>query len=189
MKRFLIASFIFLIWFCVGSWIYLCKVKAFCVEKNSVTERIPVKNTPQPNTGATAVVEVSQQAETVTADTTAVQKNETFSHHKILYFGFDSENPKRDNALRDYIIALKTYLNTYPDKKISITGHTDSVGETEDNAWIGMQRAKSAMKYLIAQGIPEAQILLYSKGETEPIAPNTTKDGRRRNRRVELMIN
>ncbi|MCB0374457.1 MAG: OmpA family protein, partial [Sinomicrobium sp.] len=107
----------------------------------------------------------------------------------VIYFDFDSEQYSTDGELKEYIKALKTYLEAGPARKISIIGHTDNVGETADNEWIGMQRAKSAMKYLVSQGIPEERITLYSKGESEPIAPNTTGEGRKRNRRVEININ
>lgn len=193
MKRFFIAFFIFFIWFCIGSWIYTCKIKALCTEnkndRNTVTTRVPVKNTLPVSAEDTAVSAVPEQAVVKAKDSIVTEETDTLSHHKVLYFGFDSEKHKTDQALKAYITALKTYLNTHPGKKISITGHTDSVGEAADNEWIGMQRAKSAMKYLVTQGIPEDRIVLRSKGEAEPIAPNTTKDGRRRNRRVEIMIN
>ena len=129
-----------------------------------------------------------EQIETAT-DTTARESLETVAYNKVLYFGFDSEKHKTDKALKDYILALKAYLETHSDEKISITGHTDNVGKTTDNEWIGMQRAKNAMKYLVSQGIPGDRITLRSKGETAPIAPNTTREGRERNRRVEITIN
>lgn len=192
MKRFLPAFFIFLIWFFLGAWVYTCKIKVLCSQnsdrKSSVIEQpIPENNvSPLPETINTSYKE--DKTETAT-DTTARENIEAVEYNKVLYFGFDSEKHKTDKALKDYILALKTYLETHPDQKISITGHTDNVGQTTDNEWIGMQRAKNAMKYLVSQGIPKDRITLLSRGEAEPIAPNTTKEGRERNRRVEITVN
>lgn len=109
--------------------------------------------------------------------------------NKTLYSTFASEGFEPDNTLQAYAIELKAYLEKYPDKKVTITGHTDNVGEEIDNDWIGMERAKSAMKYLISQGIPAEKLQALSKGETSPIADNTTKEGRQQNRRIEITVN
>lgn len=109
--------------------------------------------------------------------------------NKTLYSTFASEGFEADNTLQAYAIELKAYLEKYPDKKVTITGHTDNVGEEIDNDWIGMERAKSAMKYLISQGIAAEKLLAQSKGEASPVADNATKEGRQQNRRIEITVN
>ena len=106
--------------------------------------------------------------------------------NKVLYSGFASNTFKPDNTLQAYALELKGYLNKFPSKNVVITGHTDNVGAEEDNEWIGMQRAKNVMNYLISQGIAEERMLAASKGELEPVAPNTTLEGQRLNRRIEI---
>jgi len=181
MKSFITGFFILLIWFFAGSWIYTCKIKARCTEKPQektsvpLAEKVPVKDT--------------IAVEDTIAVKEIVNNNETTAYNKVLYFEFDSERHRKDKAFKLYITNLKTYLNTEPGKTLNIIGHTDNVGEASDNEWIGMQRAKSAMKYLISQGIPKERIQVFSKGETEPLASNSTKEGRRRNRRVEITVN
>ncbi len=182
MKSFIIGFFILLIWFFAGSWIYTCKIKGRCTEKPKektsvpLAEKVLVKDTITVK-DSTAVKEIDNNDETASA------------YNKVLYFKFDSERHRRDNEFKLYITNLKTYLNTEPEKTLNVIGHTDNVGEASDNEWIGMQRAKSAMKYLISQGIPKERIQVFSKGETEPLASNTTKEGRRQNRRVEIIVN
>ncbi|MEM6720985.1 MAG: OmpA family protein [Bacteroidota bacterium] len=107
---------------------------------------------------------------------------------KILYAGFGSNTFKPDNTLNAYAIELKNYLAKNPTKGVEIIGHTDSNGEAEDNMWIGKQRAKSVMQYFVSQGIDEQKLTISSKGETAPIAPNTTLEGQQLNRRIEINI-
>ncbi len=110
--------------------------------------------------------------------------------NKTLYSGFASKEFKPDNTLQAYALELKAYLAKYPAKKVLVTGHTDNVGEAEANAWIGMERAKNVMNYLIATGgIPPNNITAESKGETAPVADNATTEGRRLNRRIEINVN
>ena len=109
--------------------------------------------------------------------------------NKILYSGFASNDFRPDNSLLGYTIELKNYLEKYPAKKVTIIGHTDNVGESEDNEWIGQQRANSVMRYLVSQGVSGDKITAISRGENEPIDDNRTQEGRRKNRRIEIKIN
>lgn len=107
---------------------------------------------------------------------------------KILYAGFGSKTFKPDNTLNAYALELKNYLAKHPTKKVEIIGHTDSNGEAEANLWFGKERAKSVMEYFISQDIDASRLTISSKGETAPIAPNTTLEGQRLNRRIEINI-
>ncbi len=107
---------------------------------------------------------------------------------KILYAGFGSKTFKPDNTLNAYALELKNYLAKHPTKHVEIIGHTDSNGETEANFWFGKERAKSVMEYFVSQDIDASKLAISSKGETDPIAPNTTLEGQRLNRRIEINI-
>jgi len=109
--------------------------------------------------------------------------------NKILYSGFASKGFKPDNTLRAYALELKNYLDKYPSKSATITGHTDSVGDDIANDWFGMERAKNVKNYLVSLGIVETRLEALSKGETSPIDTNNTLEGRRKNRRIEININ
>ena len=67
---------------------------------------------------------------------------------------------------------------------ISITGYTDSVGTEAYNMKLGMARAKSVQTYLASRGVDGSRMAVDSKGESDPVAPNSTAAGRALNRRV-----
>jgi OOP family OmpA-OmpF porin len=73
-------------------------------------------------------------------------------------------------------------------KNIEIVGHTDSAGSEEYNQNLSEKRADSVASYLEMKGIPYDKIQKWGEGESNPIAPNDTKVGRAKNRRVELTI-
>jgi outer membrane protein OmpA-like peptidoglycan-associated protein len=72
---------------------------------------------------------------------------------------------------------------------IEIEGHTDSTGSTELNQRLGLARAENVKRYLYeAYQIPLHKINVISFGESKPVAPNDTKDGRAQNRRVVIKV-
>ncbi len=66
------------------------------------------------------------------------------------------------------------------------TGHTDSIGTDAYNQKLSERRATTVKEYMVSQGIPAAKITTLGKGETQPVATNKTKDGRAKNRRVDI---
>ena len=85
----------------------------------------------------------------------------------------------------DQIVAI---LNKYPDYKVSIAGHTDSVGGERYNKKLSEERAKSCYDYLLSKDISNARMSYIGYGETQPIATNSTREGRSLNRRVEFNL-
>jgi outer membrane protein OmpA-like peptidoglycan-associated protein len=67
---------------------------------------------------------------------------------------------------------------------ITITGYTDSIGTDAYNMKLGMARAMSVRNYLASKGVDASRMTADSKGEADPIAPNSTAEGRQQNRRV-----
>jgi outer membrane protein OmpA-like peptidoglycan-associated protein len=67
---------------------------------------------------------------------------------------------------------------------ITITGYTDSIGSEAYNLKLGMARAVSVRSYLASKGVDASRMTADSKGEADPIAPNSTPEGRQQNRRV-----
>ena len=72
--------------------------------------------------------------------------------------------------------------------KITLEGHTDSVGSPESNLELSRKRAESAKKYLVDKGVTDAVISIESFGESKPLADNNTEEGRLKNRRVVIII-
>lgn len=73
-------------------------------------------------------------------------------------------------------------------KTLMVSGHTDNVGADANNLKLSQMRAATVKKYLIAKGVPATKIQSVGFGETMPIAPNDTPEGRQQNRRVEFEI-
>ncbi len=89
------------------------------------------------------------------------------------------------NAILDQIVVL---MNKYPDYNLSINGHTDSIGSSVTNQKLSENRAKSCYDYLVRKGISGTRMNYIGYGETQPIADNRFKDGRKKNRRVEFNL-
>ena len=80
------------------------------------------------------------------------------------------------------------FLEINPTVKISIHGHTDNVGDNNDNLALSKNRAREVQNYLISKGINESRLSYDGFGETQPIASNETEEGRAKNRRTEFLI-
>jgi outer membrane protein OmpA-like peptidoglycan-associated protein len=103
-------------------------------------------------------------------------------------FGTGSNNAKlstRSNTSLDRVVKL---LNDNPGMKLRIEGHTDNIGEEDDNEDLSSERAKAVMDYFISKGIAEDRLSKEGFGETMPIADNNTAAGRAQNNRIELKI-
>jgi outer membrane protein OmpA-like peptidoglycan-associated protein len=79
-------------------------------------------------------------------------------------------------------------LNRHEKTKLSIEGHTDSVGEATYNNQLSMQRANSVANYLQGTNVDANRLQTIGMGESQPIANNDTVQGRQKNRRVELRV-
>lgn len=75
-----------------------------------------------------------------------------------------------------------------PDVVLELQGHTCSLGSADYNMKLGQRRAQSVFDYLTAKGVSASRLKIVSYGLTKPVAPNTTEDGRAKNRRVDLVI-
>ncbi|HYW14027.1 MAG TPA: OmpA family protein [Longimicrobium sp.] len=91
-------------------------------------------------------------------------------------------------AGRENLRQLSNSLRQYPETEVLIVGHTDSQGTDDYNMRLSFQRAEAARAFLAAQGIAANRIRVEGRGETEPVADNSTDSGRSQNRRVEIAI-
>lgn len=90
--------------------------------------------------------------------------------------------PESENTLRK---ALKT-LETYSDITVEIAGYTDDVGSATSNQKLSEKRANAVRDWLIREGITPERIQAAGYGESNPIAPNNTPEGKQKNRRIEF---
>ena len=86
------------------------------------------------------------------------------------------------------ISRVATIMNKYPDTTIQIIGYTDSTGSEAYNQQLSQQRAISVLNALAAQGVNASRMTAIGMGESNPIADNSTAEGRMLNRRVNIKI-
>ncbi|MBX2883045.1 MAG: OmpA family protein [Granulosicoccus sp.] len=82
---------------------------------------------------------------------------------------------------------LAQQLLAYPKLRIRVSAHTDSLGDDQENMLLSRRRALAVSKHLVAAGVSKFRLEAVSYGETNPVASNDTKEGRAKNRRVELI--
>jgi outer membrane protein OmpA-like peptidoglycan-associated protein len=119
-------------------------------------------------------------------------KNPAGGDTLALYFEFDEDamNPRTCRQLE--IVSL--ILRADPGKKLTLSGHTDSLGTENYNHGLSSRRAAVVRDFLIKAGAAPAQIITIAKGASQPRRPNTTAtgddnpEGRRANRRTEIYL-
>ncbi|MEM9920081.1 MAG: OmpA family protein [Bacteroidota bacterium] len=104
-----------------------------------------------------------------------------------IYFPFNSTVKDKNAKVDDYLKQLGERLQQ-TEEQISITGHTDNIGEDEANMALGQKRAESIRDLLVGYGIAANRITVDSKGERQAATSNDTDEGRHRNRRTVLRI-
>ncbi|MGI9293031.1 MAG: OmpA family protein, partial [Pseudomonadales bacterium] len=84
---------------------------------------------------------------------------------------------------------VREAIQVFPDSDLSVEGHTDSFGGDEFNLKLSQLRAESVRSYLLANmSLDPATITATGFGESKPIANNESKEGRVKNRRIDLVI-
>jgi peptidoglycan-associated lipoprotein len=98
-----------------------------------------------------------------------------------IYFDFDKSNIRPGDA--KILDASATYLKANTNQLVLIEGHCDERGTIEYNLALGERRAKSAMNYLVAQGIDASRFTLISYGKERPVCTEKTEACWAKNRR------
>ncbi|MDX1476378.1 MAG: OmpA family protein [Saprospiraceae bacterium] len=105
----------------------------------------------------------------------------------LIYFPFNSTKPEFSQEIHAYLDAVAGRL-AQTNERVILTGHTDDEGSNNSNYYLGHWRASAVRDALVQKGVEAARITVESKGELEPLAGNNTREGRERNRRVELRL-
>jgi OOP family OmpA-OmpF porin len=102
------------------------------------------------------------------------------------FFDFDKSvlKPAGKAKLTDLVAKIKG-INL---EVIIAVGHTDSIGSDAYNQKLSVRRAEAVKAYLVSKGIEKNRIYTEGKGEKQPVADNKTKEGRAKNRRVEIEV-
>jgi len=104
---------------------------------------------------------------------------------KVL-FAYDRSDLSAD--AKGSLDKLRTTLLKYPETNITVIGHTDNKGTEKYNQTLSENRANSVTDYTSQNGIDNNRLTAIGKGETDPIATNSTEEGSASNRRVEFVI-
>jgi len=83
---------------------------------------------------------------------------------------------------------VASILKNNPDLKLRVEGHTDSTGIPENNKILSQLRALAVKQYLVKKGIDPDRITIFGYGQERPVATNETREGKAKNRRVEMKI-
>lgn len=86
------------------------------------------------------------------------------------------------------LMRLKELLEEHPEMRIELRGHTDGQGTVDYNQRLSEARAKAVADYLVKRGIDRRRLTWKGYGKSQPMADNTSAEGRRQNRRVEYMV-
>ena len=110
----------------------------------------------------------------------------TVTYAADAFFDFDKSvlKPEGKAKLDDLVNKVKS-INL---EVIIAVGHTDSIGTDAYNQKLSVRRAEAVKAYLVSKGIEKNRIYTEGKGEKQPIADNRTKEGRAKNRRVEIEV-
>lgn len=110
--------------------------------------------------------------------------------HKVILNNifFDTNSFELKTESLSELDKLVDFMTLNPTLKIEISGHTDNVGNDQANQVLSENRAKSVYQYLISNKVDASRLVYKGYGETQPIAPNDTDEGRQKNRRTEFKI-
>lgn len=102
--------------------------------------------------------------------------------------GFPVVEPGERHPARAELESIAGEIREYPGAKIIVEGHTDSVGTPEKNQALSVNRAEAVKAFLGTAGLEGFPFEVRGCGESRPIAPNDTDEGRAKNRRVVILV-
>ena len=101
---------------------------------------------------------------------------------------FDTGKTSLKKGAQATLTRIAEQLESDPNVKVTVEGHTDSVGTAARNQELSEKRANAVRDFLVGAGVAADRVIAVGRGEEQPIATNKTAAGRQQNRRVELVI-
>ncbi len=140
---------------------------------------VPVPSTPQaPSAGLAPEAPSAEEQKRVRSEKVTLDTD--------TYFDFDKATLKPEG--RTKLDELANRLSGMRLEVVVATGHTDATGPKTYNQKLSIRRAQAVKAFLEQKGLPVDKIFTTGKGETQPVATNKTRDGRAKNRRVEVEV-
>jgi outer membrane protein OmpA-like peptidoglycan-associated protein len=101
---------------------------------------------------------------------------------------FDTGKSDLRSQAREALAKLTGIVLNYPSLRLAIEGHTDSTGSAEFNQTLSEKRANAVRDFLVTQGLDMSSLSAQGLGMNNPVADNSTAEGRQKNRRVEIIV-
>ncbi len=126
-----------------------------------------------------ALPELSEQAAACQEEA-----NRRVAAGETVLFDFDSDQIHTAGAqLLDEVVEISKLC---PDVHVLVTGHTDSIGDKDYNISLGERRAEAVVNYMVSKGVDSSRLTPVGLGFSQPVADNSTEEGRSQNRRIEF---
>jgi OOP family OmpA-OmpF porin len=148
-------------------------VKGLCDKKEKVVEEVVEKTEP-----VVVIEEVSEPVEVILEEV----KKEPVELSFNAYFLLNTDTVSNPTELEEFISKIKV------DNKIYLTGYDCDCNSQKESYEIAKKRAEVISRLLINKGFNETSIIIMSRGKLNPIATNDTDEGKRQNRRVEILV-
>ena len=162
---------------------WLAEQKSYYLSQIRGTDKDPNGNMLLPQEIEARRLEFNNQA------TTAIQTPEDDDNTLVLeYVTFETGSARLTELSRYQLDDAVAFLKKNPEVKSMLKGHTDNQGGEAINLPLSDRRAAAVRDYLIENGIDAARLTSAGYGSTDPIADNSTEDGREENRRTELYV-
>lgn len=139
------------------------------------------KGCPEKEEEATAVPTPEKEVEMSVADRKVIAN----AVSQVVFLPASANLTEYSKGLIKKLAAL---MKKYPDANLRISGHTDALGNDAENLQLSKDRARTCLNLLVDYGIARGRMSSEGFGETKPVAPNNTKAGRQKNRRVEFVL-
>lgn len=114
-------------------------------------------------------------------------ESKVISNTIIAKYGFNETQPTQDQ-LHD-LDKVVVFMKKWPNAKVTIVGHTCSIGSEAGNNTVGRLRAYHAQMYLLSKGIKSRSVSIESRADKEPYTSNDTEENRKLNRRITFIVN
>lgn len=147
--------------------------------------------TPLPAGEPTPYVEPADPAPAAAAPAVAAPVADAPSSDKVTFEAdafFDFDKSVLKPAGKAKLSDLVSKLQGTDIEVVVATGHTDAIGSDAYNMKLSLRRANAVKAFLVSKGIPADRVFVEGKGESQPVASNKTREGRAKNRRVEVEV-
>ena len=180
----------------VGIYFRLAKTREI-----KIADELPMTPTPAEPVQKTDTVMAPQKVETaavVVTEQPVIKSSAAVEEEKkveqpldtvsTITINFAQNSDKTIDEERGKLKELSDMLKANPNQCLRITGHTCNWGTRRNNFRVGLRRANSVKTKLNAEGVPANKMTTESKGENEPLVPNTSEANRKKNRRVDIKV-